>query len=236
MFVNRVSELDLLEKYYPSGKAEFFTLYGHRRVGKTELLARFCDFLTDPYLRFFFRFLASRERQLSMDLPEQSLAEVSRHLIDFIGTHTWEELCREWTLRAGAANVLPFMPDDVGSAWNADAQIDVAGINTMEKTLILGECKWTLSPVDRDVLSILVEEKTSRIIPEQGNWRVYYLGFSRSGWTGEALVYQKSIQDLLPSGKNWRVVGIRLLDLKQVDHDLEEWTAYIEPDHDEIKI
>ena len=36
-----------------------------------------------------------------MDLPEQSLAEVSRHLIDFIGTHTWEELCREWTLRAG---------------------------------------------------------------------------------------------------------------------------------------
>ena len=150
--------------------------------------------ITDPYLRFYFRFLASRERQLAMDLPEQSLAEVSRHLIDFIGTHTWEELCREWTLRAGAANVLPFMPDDVGSAWNADAQIDVVGINTMEKTLILGECKWTLSPVDRDVLSKLVEEKTGKIIPEQGNWRVYYLGFSRSGWTSEALAYQKSIQ------------------------------------------
>ena len=192
--------------------------------------------ITDPYLRFYFRFLASRERQLAMDLPEQSLAEVSRHLIDFIGAHTWEELCREWTLRAGAAKALPFLPDDVGSAWNAEAQIDVVGINTMEKTLILGECKWTLSPVDRDVLSKLIEQKTSKIVPEQGNWRVYILGFSRSGWTSEAMAYQKSIQNLLPRGKNWQVVGIRLLDLKQVDHDLEAWSAYVEPDQDEIKI
>ena len=43
MFVNRVSELDLLEKRYTSGKAELFVLYGRRRVGKTELLARFCE-------------------------------------------------------------------------------------------------------------------------------------------------------------------------------------------------
>ncbi len=43
MFVNRVSELELLEKRYASGQAEFFVLYGRRRVGKTELLAHFCE-------------------------------------------------------------------------------------------------------------------------------------------------------------------------------------------------
>ncbi len=43
MFVNRVSELELLEKRFHSGEAEFFVLYGRRRVGKTELLARFCE-------------------------------------------------------------------------------------------------------------------------------------------------------------------------------------------------
>jgi AAA+ ATPase superfamily predicted ATPase len=43
MFINRVAELDLLEKLFVSGKAEFFVLYGRRRVGKTELLARFCE-------------------------------------------------------------------------------------------------------------------------------------------------------------------------------------------------
>ena len=192
--------------------------------------------ITDPYLRFYFRFLASRERQLAMDLPEQSLAEISRHMIDFIGTHTWEELCREWTLRAGAANVLPFMPDDVGSAWNADVQVDVVGINTMEKTLILGECKWTLSPVDREVLSRLVEDKAGKIIPRQGNWRVYVLGFSRSDWTREALTYQKKIESQKPTGENWQVEGMRLVDLKQVDQDLEKWSAYVEPDHGDIEI
>jgi hypothetical protein len=187
--------------------------------------------ITDPYLRFYFRFLASRERQLAMDLPEQSLAEVSRHLIDFIGTHTWEELCREWTLRAGAANVLPFMPDNVGSAWNADAQIDVVGINTMEKTLILGECKWTLSLVDREVLSRLVEDKTGKIIPEQGNWRIYLPGFLAQRLDKRCAGLPEKIESQKPSGKNWQVVGMRLVDLKQVDQDLEKWSAYVEPDH-----
>lgn len=43
MFVNRVAELELLEKRFASGKAELFVLYGRRRVGKTELLAHFCE-------------------------------------------------------------------------------------------------------------------------------------------------------------------------------------------------
>jgi AAA+ ATPase superfamily predicted ATPase len=43
VFFNRVSELELLEKRFSSGKAEFFVLYGRRRVGKTELLAHFCE-------------------------------------------------------------------------------------------------------------------------------------------------------------------------------------------------
>ncbi len=42
MFINRVSELAILEKKYQSGKAELFVLYGRRRVGKTELLSEFC--------------------------------------------------------------------------------------------------------------------------------------------------------------------------------------------------
>jgi hypothetical protein len=43
MFVNRAVELNLLEKRFASGQAEFFVLYGRRRVGKTELLAHFCE-------------------------------------------------------------------------------------------------------------------------------------------------------------------------------------------------
>lgn len=41
MFVNRKSELEVLEKRYNSPHSELFILYGRRRVGKTELLKQF---------------------------------------------------------------------------------------------------------------------------------------------------------------------------------------------------
>ena len=42
-FVDRERELTALERLFLSDKAEFFVLYGRRRVGKTELLRRFCE-------------------------------------------------------------------------------------------------------------------------------------------------------------------------------------------------
>jgi len=94
----------------------------------------------------------------------------------------------------------------------------------MEKTLILGECKWTLEAADRKVMANLVEEKIARIVPKQGHWRVYLLGFSRSGWTSGAQAYQEQIQRLPARGENWVTSGMRLLDLAQVDADLAQWS------------
>ncbi|MFT7664488.1 MAG: AAA+ ATPase superfamily predicted ATPase [Planctomycetota bacterium] len=42
LFIGRDRELDVLTEMYDSGRAELFVLYGRRRVGKTELLQRFC--------------------------------------------------------------------------------------------------------------------------------------------------------------------------------------------------
>jgi hypothetical protein len=181
--------------------------------------------IVDPYLRFYFRFLESRQYQFSLKIQEQALAEITRHLLDFIATHTWEELCREWVLRAGAMRQLPFMPDQVGSAWNRAVQVDVVGINRMEKTLVLGECKWTLEAVDRKVLVELVEKKAAQVIPDQGKWRVHFLGFSRSGWTNGALAYQDEANARPAAGGNWQSVGLRLLTLDDVDKDLAEWSV-----------
>ncbi len=183
--------------------------------------------ITDPYLRFYFRFIAGRQEQLAFGIQEQALAEITRHMIDFIGTYTWEEICREWVLRAGAAGILPHFPDEVGSAWNSKAQVDVVGINTMEKTIILGECKWTLKPNDRKVMADLVEEKAGLIIPAKGNWRVYFLGFSRSGWTSGALAYQNEINKKTITGKNWVSTGMLLVDLERLDTDMHELTTRV---------
>jgi len=42
-FINRKKELEFLEQKYKSNKAELLILYGRRRVGKTELVLKFCE-------------------------------------------------------------------------------------------------------------------------------------------------------------------------------------------------
>ncbi|MEZ4712522.1 MAG: DUF234 domain-containing protein [Caldilineaceae bacterium] len=159
-----------------------------------------------------------------MGIQDQALDEIRRHLRDFIGAHTWEELCREWVLRAAVKGELSLSVDQVGSAWTQRAQVDVVGINTMEKTLILGECKWGAQAMGREVLVELVH-KTAEIVPEQGQWRVLYVGFARAGWTDAAQQFAQEQSPTPANGANWRVVGMRLVDLTQVDLDLTQWTT-----------
>ncbi len=182
--------------------------------------------ITDPYLRFYYRFLSTRQTQFALNIEEPALAEIERYLPNFIGTHTWEEISREWVLRASNAGQLPFLADQVGSAWTRDVQIDVVAISQKAKTIVLGECKWHNRAVGRNVLQNLVA-KTGAVVPEHGRWQVLYLGFSRAGWTDAAHVFAAD----LPLGKiersNWSVAGMQLLDLEQVDAAMVDWHTAI---------
>ena len=196
-----------------------------RRIPITERAAsrRGRHYIIDPYLRFYYRFLFRRQAQLALGVRDQALAEIKEHLLDFIGTHTWEELCREWLLRASGKKLLPFLPDQVGGIWNRDAQIDVAGVNFMDKTLILGECKWDRHAKDASVLANLVE-KTEKVLPTDGKWKVFYLGFARSGWTENAIAFAKGMKAGKAQGERWQSAGMLLRTLVQVDEELDSWT------------
>ena len=73
MFINRHQELAALERMFQSEIAEFFVLYGRRRVGKTELLLQFCKNKRSIY------FLAS---QLKEQDHLRQLTETARHAIN----------------------------------------------------------------------------------------------------------------------------------------------------------
>lgn len=206
-YISRLVETGFVERRLP------VTAGSKSRLGR--------HYISDPFLRFYYRFLAQRQRQLALGVQDQALAEIQRHLPDFIGTHTWEELCRDWLLLAAAHGRLPFLPDQVGSLWTRDLQIDVVGYNPMEKTLILGECKWTAQPSGRGVLEGLVD-KTAQALPGPGRWRIFYLGFSRSGWSRAA---PDLVAELPQRTGGWDIAGAELLDLDQVARDLTEWTA-----------
>jgi AAA+ ATPase superfamily predicted ATPase len=169
--------------------------------------------ITDPYLRFYFRFLARRQDEIALGRTQYTLQEIQRHLIDFIGTHTFEELCREWVSLQGDAGRLPFVPERVGSHWARDSQVDVVAINWMDKAILLGEAKWSRDPVGRKVLAELLQEKTSRVLkalPNQGaDWRVFYVFFARAGFTDAARTEAGQANAIL-------------VDLDRLDRDLAE--------------
>jgi uncharacterized protein len=179
-------------------------------------------YITDPFLRFYFRFIAGRATQLSLFEPDQALAEYARHMPDFIGTHTWEEVCREWVLRASNRGELPLYPDEVQSAWSKDVNIDVVGLNRMQRHLILGECKWTQGPMEVSVIKGLVE-KSRLAMPDEGDWQVYFLGFSKSGFTRAAEEYARDLARTQPPGARGKIAGCGLVDLARLDRDLAEW-------------
>lgn len=179
--------------------------------------------ITDPFLRFYYRFVHSRLTQLEMGEIDQTLEELKKHMVDYIGAYTWEEICREWTIRASNRKIIPLYPDFVESDWGKDYQVDVVGINTMKKHLILGECKWLRERGKASVLQELVEKKSPMVIPASGNWQVFFLGFSREGWNENAVDYANKVVHSHTACTNWTTAGMKLLSLAEVDSDLREW-------------
>ncbi|MGC9335291.1 MAG: DUF234 domain-containing protein [Anaerolineae bacterium] len=61
----------------------------------------------------------------------------------------FEALGRAWVLAQARRGRLPFVPEDVGSHWPAEVQVEVVAINWREKAILLGECKWGTGTVGR---------------------------------------------------------------------------------------
>jgi AAA+ ATPase superfamily predicted ATPase len=207
-YLNILSDAGYIDRFEP-----IIPLARSRRVGRY--------YFTDPFLRFYFRFIAGRATQLSLFEPDQALAEYQRHMPDFIGTHTWEEVCREWVLRASNKGALPLYPDDVRSAWSKELNIDVVGVNQMLRHMILGECKWTKNPIEAGVIKGLVEKAKIAMRGREG-WKAYFLVFSKNGFTNSAHAFAEQIEKQVGEVE-WQVAGCRLVDLSRVDRDLSEW-------------
>ena len=168
--------------------------------------------LSDPYFRFYFRFLAPNQDELTYH-PDLVLPRIRDGLRAFVGMTAFEELSRQWVTDQGRAGKLPLPVQEVGSHWSRAVQVDVVAINWAERAILLGECKWGARNVDRAVVRELLEFKTPKILkdlPEKGaGWKVHHAFFARTGFTEAAQAEASS-------------AGALLVDLATLDADLRQ--------------
>ncbi len=165
--------------------------------------------ITDAYLRFYFRFLRPYLGDIERGRLNRVLNLLRAHLTDFIGTHTFEEICREWLNVKNDEGELPYFLDRVGSHWSKTAQIDVVGINWRTKQILLGECKWGRQLVEHKVIDKLVD-KTAKVLPSKDPWQVSYVFFARSALTKTA--HQRA-----------KDANAMVINLEQLESDMVRW-------------
>ena len=157
-------------------------------------------FISDPYLRFYFRFIVPYQSDLQRGEVERVWGAIEGQLPAFVGSTVFEELCRAWVQVQGARGNLPFRPTEVGSYWDQHTQVDVVALNASEQAVLMGEARYTSRAVGSDVLAGL-GDKAARLTPP--GWQIHLALFSRSGFT-EDLKAQADRQ------------GVFLVDLEQV--------------------
>jgi AAA+ ATPase superfamily predicted ATPase len=100
--------------------------------------------LADPYLAFWYRFVAPVRATGAVDILAPELIwmrHVEPELSDYMGP-VFENICRAFVAR-GAHPRLPFLPTRAGEWWSDDSQhqIDVVALGP-DGQVLLGECKW----------------------------------------------------------------------------------------------
>jgi hypothetical protein len=165
--------------------------------------------IIDPYPRFYYRFLAPYRSAIEQGRVKQTTSLLYDHLLDFIGTHTFEEMCRDWVGISAEMGDLSFLPERIGSFWSNHTQIDVLAISWRTKDILLGECKWGQQAVDRNIIQTLLG-KTADVVPGQGQWHVHYAFFVRSSLTPAAQALAQENQALV-------------VNLDQIETDMQRW-------------
>lgn len=137
-FLEALEEMDLVQRRYPVTS----------RPGKKVAYA-----IADPFLRFWFRFVAPRESRLG------TRAQADRYLTDsilpqldkFVSEDAFERVCQDWL--AGELEAAA----EVGRWWGSirrreggrlrsrSYEADAAAVDAQGKLIALGSCKWPRS-------------------------------------------------------------------------------------------
>ena len=149
--------------------------------------------LKDHMFKFWYQFIPRAISVIEMGQGQLYYEKVVKPgLHAFMGS-VFEEMCRYYTLDHGTNGEFGSFITEVGTWWGVEhmtdedgkryqqsADIDVVGLSSVDKTAVIGECKFKNEKIDKDVYDTLA--RRSKLL--SGNYHVIgFLLFSLSGFT-----------------------------------------------------
>lgn len=146
-------------------------------------------FISDNFMRFWFKYVYPYKGELELDNIKPVLDEIKKDFISRFTASAYEDICRSVFADLCRRGEIDFKPGRVGSYWlndiDSDTEIDVMAVDHINKKLFAGECKFHTNPVDADVLFKLRGKvrNSSEINTKFREYDVLYGIFSKSGFT-----------------------------------------------------
>lgn len=184
-YLKILPDMGLVEREYPA-------LTSTKMQGNA---ARGLDKISDRFLKFWFRFIASQ----STEIPTVSAAAtVWEHAVapffSEFATDAFEVCCKEYLVRRNFDGQLPFFAFSIGRWWHKDQEIDIVVTDALKKNVLVSECKYRTAPIAQKTLQDL-DTKCS-MLPFAVYAAVHRYLFSRTAFERPLLEAEKTDQNL----------------------------------------
>ena len=146
-------------------------------------------FISDNFIRFWFRYVYPYKGELELDNIQIVLDEINKDFIEKFTAFAYEDICKDIFANLCRNDMISFIPSRIGSYWlndfDGDTEIDVMAVDHQNKRIFAGECKYHTKPVDAPVYYALKEKvvNAGEIQKAFPGYDVIYGVFSKSGFT-----------------------------------------------------
>lgn len=160
-------------------------------------------FISDHFIRFWFRYVYPYKGELELDNMQIVLDEINKDFIEKFTAFAYEDICKDIFADLCKKKNISFVPSRIGSYWlndfDGDTEIDVMAVDHQNKQLFAGECKYHTKPIDAPVYFALKEKvaNAAEIRKTFTGYHIIYGVFSKSGFTKRMLDIAKKNTELL---------------------------------------
>ena len=160
-------------------------------------------FISDNFIRFWFRYIYPLKGELELDNMQIVLDEIRKDFVEKFVAFTYEDICRNIFADLCKNGRISFVPSRIGSYWlndiDGDTEIDVMAVDHQNKRVFAGECKYHEKPVDVSVYFALKKkvESVTEIGKAYPRYDVIFGVFSKSGFTQRMLDTAKTDTGLI---------------------------------------